>query len=225
MQIRFSHEQAWNNTCASLAHSHRLTMHGNLIVAVKSAEGLPTTKKEYGECNLSNSIFCFADYSSQLTISVLVAPWLRAVVQLSFLFACAQRTVRSSSSRCCHCVRPSKVSCCTLSHLMYNRSPYAATVCAVCVCVRAAFDVGSGPLSPTRTGATAKASKKRRSKTGADVSVTGTSPTPAVPPAVASPYSESTCSAALIQRKITLACIVTLRTSAAVLLISASACC
>eukprot|EP00953_Heterococcus_sp_UTEX-ZZ885_P041410 21125-Heterococcus_DN1.PRE.3 len=79
MQIRFSHEQAWNNTCASLAHSHRLTMHGYLIVAVKSAEGLPTTKKEY-------------------------APWLRAVVQLSLQFACAQRTVRSSSSRCFHSV-------------------------------------------------------------------------------------------------------------------------
>jgi hypothetical protein len=75
---------------------------------------------------------------------------------------------------------------------VYNRSPYAATVCAVCVCVRAAFDVGSGPLSPTRTGATAKAAKKRRSKTGADVSVTGTSPTPALQPAAVSPYSEST---------------------------------
>jgi hypothetical protein len=134
----------------------------------------------------------FRDYSShQQIISVLVAPRLRALTQSGVQFDSAQRTVRQSSVAVvvpCEAVQ---------SQLLHPLTPRVQLIavrgdCVCCVCVRAAFDVGSGPLSPTRTGATAKASKKRRSKTGADVSVTGTSPTPAVQPAVASPYSEST---------------------------------
>jgi hypothetical protein len=60
-------------------------MHGNLVVAVKSAEGLPTSKKEYGECTQYKSKNCSGDYSSQLLISVTVR--LRVAV---FQSDCAQ---------------------------------------------------------------------------------------------------------------------------------------